>query len=47
MFWYVKLNSGLILTVMAVSVGLAAWETLKEKTHDIDLILAELDLCWG
>uniref|UniRef100_A0A0D3C6M3 Response regulatory domain-containing protein n=2 Tax=Brassica oleracea var. oleracea TaxID=109376 RepID=A0A0D3C6M3_BRAOL len=30
--------------VVAVSDGLAAWETLKEKTHNIDLILTELDL---
>ncbi|KAF8106965.1 hypothetical protein N665_0129s0034 [Sinapis alba] len=30
--------------VVAVSDGLAAWETLKEKSHDIDLILTELDL---
>lgn len=31
-------------TVVAVSDGLAAWEILKEKTHNIDLILTELDL---
>ncbi|KAL1200284.1 Two-component response regulator-like APRR9 [Cardamine amara subsp. amara] len=30
--------------VVAVSDGLAAWETLKEKSHNIDLILTELDL---
>ncbi|KAJ4892473.1 Two-component response regulator-like APRR9 [Raphanus sativus] len=30
--------------VVAVSDGLAAWEILKEKSHDIDLILTELDL---
>ncbi|KAF2603978.1 hypothetical protein F2Q70_00024297 [Brassica cretica] len=30
--------------VIAVSDGLAAWETLKEKSHEIDLILTELDL---
>ncbi|KAF8060447.1 hypothetical protein N665_1215s0018, partial [Sinapis alba] len=30
--------------VVAVSDGLAAWEILKEKTHNIDLILTELDL---
>ncbi|VVB03546.1 unnamed protein product [Arabis nemorensis] len=30
--------------VVAVSDGLAAWEKLKEKSHNIDLILTELDL---
>ncbi|CAH2057707.1 unnamed protein product [Thlaspi arvense] len=30
--------------VVAVSDGLAAWETLKGKSHNIDLILTELDL---
>ncbi|CAA7044335.1 unnamed protein product [Microthlaspi erraticum] len=30
--------------VVAVSDGLAAWETLKEKSNNIDLILTELDL---
>ncbi|WZY91362.1 hypothetical protein YC2023_063691 [Brassica napus] len=30
--------------VVAVSDGLAAWETLKEKSNEIDLILTELDL---
>ncbi|KAG7570741.1 CCT domain [Arabidopsis thaliana x Arabidopsis arenosa] len=30
--------------VVAVSDGLAAWEVLKEKSHNIDLILTELDL---
>ncbi|KAJ4904359.1 Two-component response regulator-like APRR9 [Raphanus sativus] len=30
--------------VVAVSDGLAAWETVKGKTHKIDLILTELDL---
>ncbi|KAL0720227.1 hypothetical protein Bca4012_034826 [Brassica carinata] len=30
--------------VVAVSDGLAAWETLTEKSHDVDLILTELDL---
>lgn len=27
-----------------MSDGLAAWETLKEKSNEIDLILTELDL---
>lgn len=31
-------------TVVAVSDGLAAWETLKDKSHNVDLILTELDL---
>lgn len=30
--------------VAAVADGLKAWETLKEKSHNIDLILTEVDL---
>lgn len=31
-------------TVAAVSDGLKAWEVLKEKSHNIDLILTEVEL---
>lgn len=39
-----KLISLFVQAVSAVSDGLKAWETLKEKPHSIDLILTEVEL---
>lgn len=39
-----KVNTLFAQPVSAVSDGLKAWETLKEKAQNIDLILTEVEL---
>lgn len=43
-FWYQRNNKLFDKTVAAVPDGLKAWETLKERPHNIDLVLTEVEL---
>lgn len=43
-FWNQRNNNLFDETVAAVPDGLKAWETLKERPHNIDLVLTEVEL---